>query len=643
MFNFYLGLGLLMLFASIGVYLVSKYGQSVILAYILVGILIGPHLVFSVAGMKYTGIISDESLISRILEFGLIFLFFFVGLEFSITKLKDTKKAATIIAITHVSANLFIGFIIATIFHWDLIGSIFLAGLIATSSAAIAIKTLKDLNRLSGNEVKFLLTSIIVEDFILIIMIALASGSAMRGTNLDLWSIVKLVASVCFLYGIFLLLGFIIVPRVYKYLEKIQSDELFILFALALIFLACALAELLGIPRPLGAFFMGMTFAETKFSTRLVQKLAAVRQASTAFFFISFGMMISLDTNVISIVIPMVIITVPLIFFNHLFIHSSVAYLIGFTPREAVTIGAGLSGRGEDSLLYASVGANLQRVDNHEYAFSKDVRSTMFSFAGVYCFIMATLAPVIVRNIPTIVDRFSSFVPKKWAFGSNLIHRTLRTKMFTHGGPTEPGEKALLALFGGYLVMFFGIIIFRDPVLFVIFVIGGALVIYLLSGAIATYLGPSITIDLYSDMDMLIKDEAILRSFIVDNLVKLVAAPLLIASIWGITQILSDYIGIYFWFLVGAGALVIIGSIAMSCESIYEYTVTRPKNVNIGRDLKRLAPNVKKNRPKETPQVNSRPSSRIGPASFDELVPMKNIVAGKDDDDDQDWPKGARR
>jgi monovalent cation:H+ antiporter-2, CPA2 family len=637
MFNFYLGIGILLLLASIGVYLVSKYGQSVILAYIVVGVLIGPNLGVSIGGFTYSGVISDQNLISRLLEFGLIFLFFFVGLEFSITKLKETKKAAAVIAITHVGANLFIGFIIATVFKWDLIGSIFLACVIATSSAAIATKTLKDLNRLSGNEVKFLLTSIIVEDFILIIIIALASGSAMRGTDLDLWSIVKLVASVCMLYGIFMILGFVIVPKIYKYLESIQSDELFILFALALIFLSVALADLLGIPRPLGAFFMGMTFAETKFSNRLVQRLSAVRMGSTAFFFMSFGMMISLKMDVISIVIPMVIMTVPLILFNHLFIHSSVAYLAGFTPKEALTIGTCLSGRGEDSLLYASVGANLQKVGNHEFAFSRSARETLFSFAGLYCFVMATLAPIIVKNIPKLVEGFTSSVPKKWAFGAAIIHRTLKTKMFTHGGAFENGERALLVLFGAYIMMFLGVILFRDPVLFVIFVTGGAVVIYLLYGVIRTYLSSSIDLELYTDMGMLIKNETIIQSFIVDNLVKLVAAPILIASIWGLAQILSGVVGIYFWFLVAAGVLVILGSIAMSFEGLYDTTRTRPDRVSVGRDLRRPTASTKGVKAKAKPTIEV-------PDAYEKLVPMRNIVSEhEEDDDDKDWPSGPRR
>ena len=178
MVDFYLGIGILMMLAAVGVYLINRFGQSVILAYIIVGILIGPNLAKLMGGSFYSGLITDTVFIEELLELGLIFLFFFVGLEFSITRLKETKKVALALGILHCMANLFMGFMIATIFRWDLFSSIFLAGVIAVSSVAVATKSLKDFGRLHGKEIKYYLTGIIVEDFILIIMLALASGAA---------------------------------------------------------------------------------------------------------------------------------------------------------------------------------------------------------------------------------------------------------------------------------------------------------------------------------------------------------------------------------------------------------------------------------------------------------------------------------
>lgn len=633
--NYYLGLGILMLLALGGVYLVNRYGQSAILAYIVVGIVIGPSLaeVLSIPG--YHGVISDHMMIEQLLEVGLIFLFFFVGLEFSITRLKETKKAAAAIAITHVAANLFVGFAIATIFGWDLFGSIFLAGVIAVSSAAVATKTLKDLGRLSGREVKFLLTSIIVEDFILIIMIALTSGSAMRGGDLDAWAVVRLIASVCFLYSIFLLLGFIIIPRLYHHLEKMQSDELFVLFAMAVIFLAAALGDMLQIPRPLGAFFMGMTFAETRFSQKLTTKLNSIRMGFTAIFFMTFGMMISFELTVLTTVFMMLAITVPWILFNQILIHGSISFLIGFTPREAVTIGSCLGGRGEDTLLYASVGANLKNAGMEglstaeAYVFQPRVRDTLFSFAGIYCFIMATLAPVIVKNIAPIVKKLKAAVPKKWVFGAHIVQRTMRPTMFSHGGAFTREEKRLLAGFSAYAAMLFGVILMRDMLLFIVFAVGGVAVIYYLRGAIDAYLSPNIDIGMYDDMHLLIKDGRGIKTFIIDSILKIVSAPFLGATIWGFAQIIANFTGYYIWWIAPVGALMMIGSIAMGCERIYDVTMVRPKNLRKEHMIKGYSkgweklPKKKGDQPPKKRYLKDRSKPSFRPVKYDELISSK--------------------
>jgi CPA2 family monovalent cation:H+ antiporter-2 len=633
MVDYFLGLGVLMLLALIGVYIVRKYGQSVILAYIVVGILIGPNLAFEFLGHQYHGIITNREMIDQLLEVGLIFLFFFVGLEFSITRLRETKKAAAAIAITHVSMNLFVGFGIATIFKWDLYGSIFLAVVIGVSSAAVATKTLKDLNRLSGRETKFMLTSIIIEDFILIIIIALASGSAMRGGDLAAWDIVRLISSVCFLYTIFLLLGFIIVPRLYHYLEKIQSDELFVLFALMLIFMAPVLAEMLQIPRPLGALFMGMTFAESKFSDSLIQKLNSIRLGFTAVFFMSFGMMISFSMDMISIIIPMLLITVPLIIFNQVVVLGSISFFLGFKPKEAVTIGSCLAGRGEDTLLYASVGANLEVVGstdaNVKYYLSETGRNTLFSFSGIYCFIMATLAPIIVRNVKEIVGFLSSITPKKWAFGGNLIHRTMRTRMFSVGGPFIPEEKNLLALFGAYSGALFGVILIREIPLFILFLVIGIIVLYLLRNAVDAYIGPCIDLDLYREMHLLVKNEKGIHQFIIGTLMKLIATPFIVSVLWGIAQISADFTDVYVWWVAIVGALLIIGWIAFGNEKIYEETMERPVVLR-KEQMMRGVPgswdtNDAKGRrgPAYGRRSRNRPKKAFKPVKYDELIPKK--------------------
>ena len=123
---------------------------------------------------------------------------------------------------------------------------------------------------------------------------------------------------------------------------------------LGIVFLAAALAEAFRIPAIIGAFFIGMVFADTKLVTRFETKLEPLRDAFVAVFFLAFGMMI--DPAMFPVVLPIILIAIPLIFLNDLFLTSALAFFIGFSGRSATSIGTALLGRNEEAILYASVG-----------------------------------------------------------------------------------------------------------------------------------------------------------------------------------------------------------------------------------------------------------------------------------------------
>src|SRR5207245_168075 len=92
--------------------------------------------------------------------------------------------------------------------------------------------------------------------------------------------------------GFFALLAAVVVPRTAAIFERIKSEELFVLFALGTVFLAASLAEAFRIPAIVGAFFMGMVFADTRIAGRMKVKMESLRDAFVAIFFLTFGMLI---------------------------------------------------------------------------------------------------------------------------------------------------------------------------------------------------------------------------------------------------------------------------------------------------------------------------------------------------------------
>src|SRR5947208_15712789 len=85
----------------IGAALASRIRIPIIIGYIIAGILIGPNIHLRIFGTSYDGILADSALLQSISQLGLVLLLFFVGLEFSITKLMTTNEAAAILAVTN--------------------------------------------------------------------------------------------------------------------------------------------------------------------------------------------------------------------------------------------------------------------------------------------------------------------------------------------------------------------------------------------------------------------------------------------------------------------------------------------------------------------------------------------------------------
>src|SRR5207245_1029387 len=79
--------------------------------------------------------------------------------------------------------------------------------------------------------------------------------------------------------GFFALLAAVVVPRTAAIFERIKNEELFVLFALGTVFLAASLAEAFRIPAIVGAFFMGMVFADTRIAGLMKVRMESLREA----------------------------------------------------------------------------------------------------------------------------------------------------------------------------------------------------------------------------------------------------------------------------------------------------------------------------------------------------------------------------
>ncbi len=444
-------MGAIMLLAFVAATLAGKLNQSVMIGYIVIGIFIGPKMSFEILGFEYRGFISDTSLIEILSFVGLVMLMFFVGLEFSFSKLKKTRTPAIILAIIDVSVGLFVGFIFASFLGWPLIDSIFLAGVIAMSSSSIAMKVLFDLKRMSSPEVEFLIGLVIVETFIAMLILAVASGMVVRpdGNPMEYG---QLLLGMAAFYAFFIWVAMWAVPKVVSFFNSIENDELFILFALGIVFLTSGFAAAMNVPPIIGAFFIGMILAETNVSTRIRSKLESFKDAFVAIFFTSFGMMI--DPAMFSDVIWMVLIAIPLVLFYEIFVISSVTYFLGFSAKAATTIGTSATGRGVESILFASVGSNVQGAT---------MGSLLNPFAGAFCFGMSAVTSVFVKHSTALANALSKVIPAPLKFSGSVISRTLGKAVMPSSIRIFKGAKMTGALLLSFVILCTMILMVKPP------------------------------------------------------------------------------------------------------------------------------------------------------------------------------------
>jgi len=433
-------IGVIMLIAFLGAAFASRLKLSVIIGYIVAGIFIGPNMIINFWGFQYNGFIQDTEFILQLSHIGLILLLFFVGLEFSVTKLRRTKEAAMILAIMNVGLNMFAGFVIGTYLGWPLIDTIFLAGVISMSSSAVTAKALIDLKRLSNTETEFLLGMVILESFMAMFLLTMVNGLVISSDSHQV-SLPFLLAGIVVFISFFTFLAVVLIPRVVHLFEKIKSDELFILFSLGIVFLSAALAEAFRIPAIIGAFFIGMVFADTKLSQRFSNKMVSLRDAFVAVFFLSFGMMI--DPQMFPKVIDILILAIPLIILNDVFLTAVLAYFIGFSGKAALSIGASLIGRNEESVLYATIGT---RAINSNPTLSQNFGGKLLSpFAGILCIVMSSLTPIFMKKSAKIASFFERILPSYIAFGGDLVKKTLKAFVMPAFLPLYKKNGSLLA------------------------------------------------------------------------------------------------------------------------------------------------------------------------------------------------------
>lgn len=189
-----------------------KLGQPSVLGKILVGIVLGPALL---------GWVQETELVTVFSEIGVLLLMFLAGLETNLNDLNENKKSATFVAIGGVVAPIVMSYFVGQYYNFSTAESIFLGLLLSATSVSISVQVLRELGWLRSREGSALLGAAILDDIMVIILIAVAmSMFAGVKTNMALW----IGKKVLFFIAIYLAAKWI-VPKFLQILSKFKITE----------------------------------------------------------------------------------------------------------------------------------------------------------------------------------------------------------------------------------------------------------------------------------------------------------------------------------------------------------------------------------------------------------------------------------
>lgn len=356
--------------------------QSVIPAYLVAGVLIGPFGPSLGPGLSLT-IVERNVAIDLFAELGIVFLLFFIGVEFSLTKLLAEPGQLLRAGGLDLVLNAGLGFALGLALGFGPVEALFLAALVYPSSSAVVTKSLLDLGWTADPESETILGILVLEDIVMAVGLALLAAVAAGGT---LVAASRSLAQAGVLLGAFVLLATVGRNSLARLLDT-PSDELFLLRIVGVTTLLAGIALLVGVSEAVAAFFVGAAVSETRHVVRIESVLAPARELFAPVFFFAIGLATD-PQAVLAAGVPLlagVVISVA----GKLTSGYFGGRIYRLNRRRSFRVGTGLVARGEFSLVVAALAAT---------AGSATLREVVPAFAVGYVLAMSIVGTILMRG-----------------------------------------------------------------------------------------------------------------------------------------------------------------------------------------------------------------------------------------------------
>ena len=264
---------------------VRKLALPAILGYLAVGMLLGPHALALAAGNETTQLLAD---------FGVVFLVFTLGLEFSLPRLVAMRwevlgvGGAQVLITTGIVAGLAI-----LLFHVAPAVAVVLGGAVAMSSTAIIITQLTEQSENNRTHGRIAVAICLFQDLSFPLLLALVSASSQNGRAAGAADILSAIGIAALALLLVLAAGRWLLRPLFIMIASVRSAELFSLAVLLAVLASAWATRAAGLSLALGAFLAGMMLAETEFRHQVEATIRSYREVLLGLFFITVGMLLN--------------------------------------------------------------------------------------------------------------------------------------------------------------------------------------------------------------------------------------------------------------------------------------------------------------------------------------------------------------
>lgn len=346
--------------AAVGGIIFACVGQPVITGYLLAGSAIGP------GGLSF---VSELVQVETVAQFGVVFLLFALGLEFSTNKLRVVRSVAIFGGLLQIILFMCLCGVTALLCGAKTTEGVFVGAFLSISSTAVVLKFLMERNSVNALHGQVTIGTLILQDCCVGLLFALLP--VLGGSTGVFHGLVSMFRSLLLL-ALFLALSIILsrsfVPRFLKLMMRLssqQTNELYQLAAVAFCLVVAWCSDKLGLSLELGSFVAGVMISTTDFAEHTLQQVEPIRNLFAALFLSSIGMLINVQFLLSHM--DILLASVILVIIAKTIVVTVVVRLFGYSMKNSFLVGMSLAQIGEFAFVLLSRASNMHLVEDKLY------------------------------------------------------------------------------------------------------------------------------------------------------------------------------------------------------------------------------------------------------------------------------------